>query len=552
MLCPVLLNMIISPLDASTGGGVLFLLVLVFFLSWVSGINCIEKYSVIFLKSYLVFILVIALLGLYEYFKFVLSGVSSGMLIPYLLPHDHSLRVGGIYGQPNFFALVLVTGLLAYSYHYVHVQDFKLPRFKLLSYLPLLVVSVVFFLTDSRAGQLSLLVMCLFLGWLLMSRRYPAKDQGIKKDYFLLALIVAIGAFLAVLLNQYYAAQDVRTLAESSISIDTRFMYWAAAVLMFLDHPWLGVGFDRFQYYLPQYMNSAHDLLGFVEYESMRDTSWAHNELLQLLCENGAFVFVICLLLVVLLLWQFWRFARGYREWTPFKLYSHLMVFPFVLHSMFSWPMRHPATLILFVTFLGILLAQYSVKSFVVTGRALFGLKLVAGLSLALLGYICVLEVRMEDLRGDIARKEYRVSMPKFEALTKSAYAESPLLEKLTPRYVLNSVKEDDTTLSRWVLPYAKRLVELRGTHWQWYNLGILEHHVGNEKGAKAAIAHAIDLFPVEQTYWAYQHYMNMLDAAKETGRPFEEFLPLPKEGSPEDLKEMYDFDRVQFDIEKL
>ena len=52
------------------------------------------------------------------------------------------------------------------------------------------------------------------------------------------------------------------------------FVFWTWSILIFRDHPWLGVGLDRFKFFLPSHTLAAHDLLGFVPYEAMGFANW--------------------------------------------------------------------------------------------------------------------------------------------------------------------------------------------------------------------------------------------------------------------------------------
>jgi O-antigen ligase len=71
---------------------------------------------------------------------------------------------------------------------------------------------------------------------------------------------------------------------------------WRAALSMFSNHPWFGVGTDRFGAYWPQYRNSNYPLkFGYDAYVSN-----AHNLFLQILATNGIFTFLTFVLTVLL------------------------------------------------------------------------------------------------------------------------------------------------------------------------------------------------------------------------------------------------------------
>jgi len=485
----------------------------------------------LFLKSYTFFIVIVSVLGLYEYFSSFFLGPSNKMLIPYLLPLNSGMRVVGIYGQPNLFALLLLSGLLVFLYQHLHGESFSTQRLSKLKYLPFLTVALVFFLTGSRAGLLAFSLTYLPLCWLKVRKRYLADDFSGRKQFIHLSCVLLLAFGVSYALNSFVDTETLHGLGDTGISTDARFLFWTSAVLIFLDHPWFGVGLGNFKYYLPKYINQAHDTLGFIQYEAMGYTKWAHNELLQLLCEGGIFVFLIVIFLLSCFFFQLILYASGRRQWSPLKLYSHLFILPFIIQSMFSWPMRHSALLILFFTFLGFLLSQYRYKTMTIPpwGRLLVRCGSLCGLVLILL--IGFQEVRMGSLVHTMDRDDIQASFPKFERLVASSYAEYPLLVKVTPRYIYSVMKKNDIDFAEKIFPYVKRLVDLQGAHWQWYNLSLVCHLLHREKDANFAVEQAIHLYPAEDIYWSFLHYLNMLKASNDTGRPVEDFYPHPPGG---------------------
>ena len=301
---------------------------------------------------------VAAVLGLYEYFHFLWLGPTNGMLIPFLLPPDLYYRVYGPYGQPNLFALSLTLSLLGFFFRYIHTIEVINNRFPpFLKYVPFSLVALIFFMTGSRAGLLSIFLVVCFMFWLVSSGRYLAGDRQGRAVFVRLCVCLA-GAFALyrlapLLVNNSHMVNP--SLGAVTIGSDGRFVFWTSSILIFRDHPLLGVGLDRFKFFLPSHTLEAHDLLGFVPYEAMGFSNWSHNELLQVLCEGGIFAFLTLIGLVASFLVGLGRnfFVRLQKD-RPLFLYSHLFILPFLIQAMFSWPLRHPALLALFFTFLGI------------------------------------------------------------------------------------------------------------------------------------------------------------------------------------------------------
>lgn len=497
----------------------------------------------IFLRIFSGFILIVSLLCFYQYFCFFFLGKSSVPLIPYLLPPNESSRISGIYGQPNFTSLLLLVGLLAYFYLYLHDTEYQTTRLRWLQFFPFLTVTIVFFLTGSRAGFLAFVLTFLLLCWLVVRHRYLNSRPSQRKRFCSLLVVVIGGFCIAYGLNSISLMPGIRALSPGGSSSDTRFLLWAAAVLIFIDHPWLGVGIENFKFYLPKYANSAHDFLGFVEYEAMGYTSWAHNEFLQLVCEGGVIVFLALSLAIGSLFYQIIMYAKGRRNWSPLKLYSHFFLIPFVIQSMFSWPMRYTPLVILFFTFLSLLLSQYHWKTINIPVFFQNILRSIAVFGLVVTLLISIQEIRMESLKEDFKNNSVHGSFSNFERLATDSYSEFPLLLKLLPRYIHIAISEENVVLAEKVLPYIQRLTEIQGTYWQWFYLGHIYHLVGRRDDAMKAVKNAIDLRPTEQVYWGFQHYLNMLNAADETGQPLEDFIPIPPEGTSVNLEGQFDFE---------
>jgi tetratricopeptide (TPR) repeat protein len=90
----------------------------------------------------------------------------------------------------------------------------------------------------------------------------------------------------------------------------------------------------------------------------------------------------------------------------------------------------------------------------------------------------------------------------------------------------MDALRRNDVSLGEKIIPYFEQLTSLEGARWQWYNLARIYFLVGREEEARAAIKQTIDLMPSDDIVWAFDHYLDMLKASRETGRPLESFLP--------------------------
>lgn len=474
---------------------------------------------------------VAAALGLYECVHFRLLGPTRDHLIPYLLPSKVEIRLGGPYGQPNQFALFLSVSLLAFFYRYLHspLNHAKTALAKL-RFLPFLLVAGVFFLTLSRSALLSVGLIFGFLAWLVASRRYLANEADKRREFLCLVLLMGV-AFLAVKGVAWTSAPEmkmVRSLGDTGINPSGRFVFWTSALLIFRDHPWLGVGLDHYKYLMNGYGPQSHELLGFVPYEAMKSTNWAHNELLQVLCEGGMFAFALVVFLLGLLLLKIWQhFIGRKRAPDPFPLYKHLMLLPFVIQSMFEWPLRSPPLLILFFACMGVLLAEYPLMKIRPSLLARRSLRffLLLGLGVAMVCFYQ--EIRIGAFKREFIREKAGVStMTTFAALAENPYSRHRVFKGALPGYLREAFNRDDNAMVKELLPYYERLSVLEGARWQWYDLARIYLQLDREKDARAAIQRAIDLMPLDQRTEGFLHYLNMLEAARATGRPLDDFWP--------------------------
>jgi len=484
-------------------------------------------------SSLLFFGLLAAVLGLYEYFSFALLGPSRSMLIPFLLPPNSSIRISGFLGQPNLFALFLSVVLLAYCYRYIHT-DFKVVT-KVLSifrFLPFFIIALVFFLTGSRAGFLSFSLMLGFVLWLVASHRYLTENEKGRKELFYLAVCLFVALIVSGGLNGWASSAAIRSFSNVGMSADARFVFWMSAILIFLDNPWLGVGLGNYGFLQNTYGPSSHKLLGFVPYEAMANTDWAHNELLQILCEAGVLAFCLLLFLLFLLLWKIkTNFISRNSQFSPIFLYSHLFLLPFIVQSMFSWPLRSPPLLVLFFTFLAVLLSQYPLKKFSISSVSR---KIVSTFFLLGIGVTTILfyqEIRIGDFKGSLSRNyQIESTLDDFDTLVSHPYSSYRVLSKALPIYTREALSRGDVSLAKKILPYYEKISLLEGACWQWYDLARLYLKVEREEDANVAIQRAIDLRPADKLPWGFQHYLDMLKASRETGRPLESFFPRGRE----------------------
>lgn len=501
---------------------------------------------------------VAALLGLFEYARFLLLGPTRSMVIPYLLPPDNSPRVGGMYGQPNLFALFLALALIAFFLVYLHGRRAPRNRYSWMRFIPFSLVGTVFFLTGSRSGQLAFGVVLLLLFWLVASRRYLGDQPDRRREFFLLLGCLMLGLGIGKALPGFisYVSHVLSPGAPGAPALafhgslrqgagdgSGRILLWATSLLLFLKHPWLGIGPDNFKLLLANSQVQAHDLLGFVTYENFGYGYWSHNEILQLMAELG----VGGLVVVLALAFYLWRvfvdgFRKGFNTENIPRLYLLLLILAILVLALFSWPLRYPALLSCFVVFLSLLPGRDRIREIVLPPWSRRGLALCLFAGLVGIGGYGYHEYRLGRLLAQTRRAERpSVTFAQFAGYAEQPFSEFRVLLQVVPSYVNDAVDHQDKVLARKILPYARRLASLQGAFWQWYDVARLFHLLGDSRQAAIIVQKAIDLQPEYQPAWQLQHRLNVEEVARKTGRPIEYFYP-KLDGSIEKLmQEMLD-----------
>ncbi|WP_139249293.1 O-antigen ligase family protein [Malonomonas rubra] len=482
--------------------------------------------------SFLTFFgLISALFGLYQYSFYMIQGPSDGFLIPYFLPHIKSLRVTGFYGQPNLFSVFLIVIILSYFYKYSSVDNLNLPGiFCFFKYFPFFVVSYVFFLTGSRAGTLSLLLIIAFMVVLVLQKRLFCSELFESKEFWTLVLVL-ICAFSVYRLQPFIFSDSSfspRALSAVGTGIDVRFLLWMSSFLIFFDNFLFGTGLGTFGLVQDSYALLARDLLGFVPYEAMSNTDWAHNELFQLFAETGFLGGGLCIVLLIYYFYSFLKLLVGNRGGLDKKVFFiHLFIFPFIFQSMFSWVLRSPQLLVLFFVFLGIFLANNDLIKikFGETQKKLVFFASTVGLFLTCL--LFSYELSIGKFREEVlSAVQVSDTLQEMNNLVDNPYSSYRVMSKVLPHYAKLTLAAEDVAFAKQIIPLYIRLVSFEGSRWQWYDLARLYLLDGRESEARGAIEEAIDLMPSDNLTWSFLHYLNMLEASRNTGRPLESFWP--------------------------
>ncbi len=261
---------------------------------------------------------------------------------PFELPITR--RITGGIGQPNNLADILCWGLLANIYFFAQPGKFK----NILFWLNLITISIYIVLTHSNTAYLYPFVLLIYSLYLL---KFKTDHQNIAMVHKLiyssviLCLILLAYHFIAKynilhqLSNDHLSSVHSKVITSEPHNINShdRLIMWGRAWMMFIQHPFVGVGWEQYlQYFLitptPSFIpNTVGELTAFAN---------CHNLILQLLATTGIFG---TLLFIALILYLIINLAKQDLATQILPLGITLIV---LTHSMFEYPLFNVAILI--------------------------------------------------------------------------------------------------------------------------------------------------------------------------------------------------------------
>jgi O-antigen ligase len=269
----ILTNMIMKPLYPGVLTGVRFFTLASFFIIAVSINN---KDSIrIYLKS---FLFVISLLTICEIIIVWCQFFSRRQLL-------------GTFTNSNHLAYFIILGVNAFLYYLLFENKAIV--------LPLLAVSLLTILVINSRGAILLSLFSIFY---MLYAKYG------KKIIILLSLMFIIIVFYNKAVFNYFVIRDV----NDPYSGVYRLKIWHSAIKIFLQSPIVGVGAENFIFHYRRYQYPAD--LSFNANSIARyskETRFAHNELLQVLCEFGIIGFSIFVVILYIVVRNVFKLAGG-------------------------------------------------------------------------------------------------------------------------------------------------------------------------------------------------------------------------------------------------
>lgn len=149
----------------------------------------------------------------------------------------------------------------------------------------------------------------------------------------IVGLVLASGTLGEDIRDDFSRSRPGQSLAEQAL--DARGWQWEAAGRIWLKHPLFGVGSFGFRYFLPFYAP-----VGQLGQLAQQHAGQVHNDLLNLLCEQGLVGASLAVALVALMLRPAWRAKAGQREILRFPMLAALIL---LAHSFIDLPFLSPA-----------------------------------------------------------------------------------------------------------------------------------------------------------------------------------------------------------------
>ena len=210
-------------------------------------------------------------------------------------------------------------------------------------------------ISHSRASWAALIIVSLVSIGILISVRKKRQFKINLSPLYIAGMVVAGTLLLSLIFSQtsnlikhftsifdvYYSDNIVRLLTWKSILV-----YLAPS------HPVLGIGFGAFDAVFPLYADRALSLMTFSNHVTM---NYAHNEYLNILAETGIPGFLMFIGLLIYILYEFVSsISEAQEKDIPVLIGGFLGFINLLIIGLFSFPLRMPATAVLFWMYAGI------------------------------------------------------------------------------------------------------------------------------------------------------------------------------------------------------
>ena len=272
------------------------------------------------------------------------NGIFNIELIPYSFYINNQPSLGGIFYQTSFNTLFLNTTAFLSLFYLYNKKSNNLQKAFLTSIYVLSIGLSIFI--EIRAAMLAMFI-CIIMFFTIATFKHFNKA-------FRRQMVIYFSIYIVLLILNTFAIDTspvakFQRLGSEDVSILSRLNIWFAQILIFLDHPFFGVGLDCFKYINTTYQLKSIELLK-LPFDAIGNFTTGHNEFLQLLCEGG-------LLLIIPLIYISWKFfTKIVKNLNENNIFLLLILILFFIHSIFSWELRKPAFMFTFILIISMFL----------------------------------------------------------------------------------------------------------------------------------------------------------------------------------------------------
>ncbi len=261
--------------------------------------------------------------GYYACVSIMLAGVAFygwAEWIGWLESANSLYTLSGFFSNPGAFGGFLACGIMLLPGLLFQKQLYWFYRVGLIM-VGIFVIGMIF-LSESRAALIGVVLAVVFYGynWIQTFKKY-------RLSFLLISGVVSVIAIYGIMH------------LKNSQSVSGRWFIWKIGLRMFLDNPWFGVGHNQYKNlymdYQEQYFAAG---LGSTKEIWLADSpSFAYNECLQFLIENGS-VGTIGILLLGIFMFGKRKNFQSMPRWVGFT--SATFFLSFFVFSQFSYPLH--------------------------------------------------------------------------------------------------------------------------------------------------------------------------------------------------------------------
>jgi O-antigen ligase len=474
------------------------------------------------------------------------SGIFNLELVPYSFYINNRPEVGGIFYQTSFNALFLNTTAFLSIYYLFKREQKKLNKYFFIVIYVAAISSSIY--TSARAAMVAMFFSMVIFFTIATFKHF---DRVFRRKIVLLFGLYILLLIINSTLLSFGPIEKFQLKGSEDYSTLSRFNIWFTQVLMFLDYPFFGVGLDNFKYLNAPYQVESVKILK-LPFDAIGNFTTGHNEFLQLFCEGGVF-------LSIPLLYVFYRgTVKIIKRLDERNVFLFLILIIFAFQSMFTWELRHPALMFVFILISAYLLRKE--KDTAVTQCTKWAPFIMPAIFFVIYivffaSYGKAITTELYYLPEAKSEKNFFNALLYLDRFSKNPYlyygADDTFIRQAflyMSKDVFNSKKipltkelfeeldkeklfhYDKMELLNLTEEKAKKLNNLR-KYWLYsYVISFCEILKGNYKEAYLEAKKAEQLKPGDDAILGLMHFAGVLLAAKKSGKPVTDFLPDEKD----------------------